>query len=193
LTLTDNDRQRLASFRAAAGQVRDASIIAQGQVITIEGRHDGSGQIQAVVTLLGNEAFRSLALAERLAYQQGEPAHFMTVANIVAREGNSEVRDRIAGLREDYKGALRNPAGAIVVHTEQSHDIFTAQQIFEHWMYGIAFHQDADRQASVQLLASTGPAFPLSVQSTGLLIAGRILDLDDAVADLLGEPRLPRI
>ena len=70
---------------------------------------------------------------------------------------------------------------------------FTAQEVFEHWLYGIAFHQDADRQASVALLASEGARFQWSVQSTGLHLAGRILDLDDVIADFLGQPRLPRI
>ena len=193
MALTEDERQRLGSFRSAAREVRDASIIAQGQVLAIEGRYNDNGEIEAVIDLLGNEAFRSLAMAVRLAYQQGEPAHFFTICNILSREGTPEIRARAAALREAYHAALRNPAGAIVVETGQSRDIFTSQQIFEHWLYGIAFHQDTDRQSSIRLLAGTGRAFPFSVQSTGLLIAGRILDLDDVIADFLGEPRLPRI
>lgn len=150
MALTADDRHRLASFRAAAQRVREASIIAQGQVVAIEGRFDSEGYIQAVISLLGNEAFRSLALAVRLVYQQGEPAHFFSVGNVLARDGDPELRNRIAKLREEYKAALRNPAGAIVVQTEKSRHIFTAQEILDHWLYGIAFHQDADPQESVR-------------------------------------------
>jgi hypothetical protein len=68
-----------------------------------------------------------------------------------------------------------------------------AKDVFESWLYGIAFHQDADRQADVNRLASTGAMFLWSVQASALQIAGRILDLDDVVADFLGQARLPRI
>ena len=70
---------------------------------------------------------------------------------------------------------------------------FTAQEVFEHWLYGIAFHQDSDRQAAVALLESEGPRFQWSVQATGLQLAGRTLDLDDVVAEFLGQPQLARI
>jgi hypothetical protein len=193
MTLTDAERDRLSSFRNAAREVREASIIARGQVITIEARPNERGEIDAVIDLLGHEPFRSLALAIRLVYQSSEPAHYLAVCNILSREGTPDIQARVAALRDQYHAALRNPAGAIVIDAGGARKIFTPQQVFEHWLYGIAFHQDLERQASVQLLASVGAAFPFSVQSTGLLIAGRILDLDDVVAGFLGESQLQRI
>jgi len=193
VTLTEAERTRLTAFRKAAREVREASIIAQGHVVAIEGRPNERGEIEAVITLLGHEPFRSLALAIRLAYQKREPAHFLSACKILSREGSPATQARVATIRDQYHAALRNPAGAIVVDTGGSRHIFTAQQVFEHWLYGIAFHQDSDRQSSIQLLAAVGGAFPFSVQSTGLLLAGRILDLDDVVAEFLGEPKLPLI
>lgn len=193
MALTDAERDRLKAFRKAAREVREASIIAGGQAIRIEGLPTNQGEIEAVISLLGHEPFRSLALAIRLIYQQTEPAHFLSICNILAREGTPDVQARVAKLREEYHAALRHPAGAIVVDVGGARDIYTAQQVFEHWLYGVAFHQDQERQASVQLLASVGAGFSFSVQSTGLLLAGRILDLDDVIAQFLGEPQLQRI
>jgi hypothetical protein len=194
MTLTPEDRQRLDAFRRAASQVRNASIIAQRQDITIHSRPGDPGYVDVFVQLLHNEAFRSLALALRLVYQQGEPAHFYSVCNILYREVDSTpVKDRVATLRAQYGDALRDPAGQVLAGDPPNLSTFTTEEVFEHWLYGIAFHQDPDRQASVALLESEGAHFQWSVQATGLQLAGRTLDLDDVVADFLGQPRLPRI
>lgn len=146
------------------------------------------------VQLLGNEAFRSLALALRLVYQQGEPAHFYSICNILYRAAESAaVKERVATLRAQYSATLRDPAGQVSTGGALDVSTFNTQEVFEHWLYGIAFHQDVDRQSSVRLLASEGAHFHWSVQATGLKLAGRILDLDDGIADFLGQPRLPRI
>jgi len=174
--------------------VREASIIAEGRRIYIVGRYNDAGGIEARIALLANEPFRSLALAIRLVYQQKEPAQFFGICSVVDRDGGAGIKARVAAVRDAYRAALRNPAGAIVVVDGAGNkNIFTAQHILEHWMYGVAFHQDLDRQDSVRLLAAAGDSFALSVQSTALLLAGRILDLDDVIADHLGEPRLDRI
>jgi hypothetical protein len=194
LTLTNEDRQQLDAFRRAASQVREASIVAEGQDITINFRAGDPGYMDVFVQLLHNEAFRSLALALRLVYQQGEPAHFYAVCNILYRELQSAAaKDRVAMLRTQYGAALRDSSSQVAAGDAPNISTFTAQEVFEHWLYGIAFHQDADRQASVALLESEGARFQWSVQATGLQLAGRILDLDDVIADFLGQPRLPRI
>jgi hypothetical protein len=59
-------------------------------------------------------------------------------------------------------------------------------------MYGEVFHQDGDKKKLLQLLRQH-PMFQFNLQSTVMLLCGRVLDLDDMVADLLGEPRVPRI
>ena len=193
MTLTTDDRQRLDAFRRAASQVRSASIIAEAQEIKVQFRPGDPGYMDVFVELLHNEAFRSLALALRLVYQQGEPAHFYSICNILSRGADSEVRQRAAILREQYGAALRDPAGGVLAGDPPNLKSFTAQEVFEHWLYGIAFHQDIDRQESVTLLESEGARFQWSVQATGLQLAGRIMDLDDIVADSLQQPRLPRI
>jgi len=194
VTLAPEARQQLESFRRAAAQVREASIIAEAQEIKVHFHPGDPGYMDVFVQLLHNEAFRSLALALRLVYQQGEPAHFYSICNLLHRESESaEMKERVATLRAQYASALRDPSGQLTAGEPPNIATFTAQEVFEHWLYGIAFHQDADRQESVRLLESEGARFQWSVQAIGLQLAGRMLDLDDVVADFLGQARLARI
>jgi hypothetical protein len=194
VTLTTKAQRQLESFRQAAEQVREASIIAEGQQIRLHVRPGNPGYVDVFVQLLGNEAFRSLALALRLVYQQGEPAYFYSICNILYRAAESvSVKERVATLRSQYSAALQDPEGQVSTGETPKVSTYSTQEVFEHWLYGIAFHQDEDRQESVRLLSSEGARFQWSVQATGLKLAGRILDLDDVIADLLGQPRLPRI
>lgn len=193
MVLSDRERAQLASFRNVAKQVRDASIIAEGHTIEVVSRYGDPGYVDIFVSLLKEEPFRSLALAIRLAYMQGEPAHFYSIANILARHGNNTIAAQVAELRRQYKDALHSKDNQIVVGDGSNMAVFTAQGVFETWLYGIAFHQDEDRQDAVRILISTGYEFQMSVQLTALQLAGRIMDLDDLAADFLNEPRLERL
>ena len=173
--------------------MREASIIAEGQRIELHAVPGATGSVDIFVNLLGREPFRSLALAIRLVYQQREPAQFHSVCNLLYREGTEEIKSRVIRLRAQYGDILRDASGAVAVDEGPETISFTTQEVFDHWLYGVAFHQDPERQPSVRLLASAGARFMWSVQATSLQLAGRILDVDDVVADLLGEPRLPRI
>jgi hypothetical protein len=144
------------------------------------------------VGLLASEPFRSLAMAIRLVYMQREPAHFFSICGLMYRH-DPESRDRVAALRRDYQAALQDRENGMVLHDGITPESFTAQEIFETWLYGIAFHQDPERQEAVHRLSSDAALFSMSFQSTALLLAGRILDLDDVVADFLGESRIERI
>ena len=193
MTLTSDESARLESFRRAARQVREASIIAEGRRLEIRTVPDEAGYVEVFVRLLGDEPFRSLALAIRLVYQQSEPAHFDSICSLLYREGTEEVKTKVAALRAQYRQALQGPRGELTVGTDTETHTFTTQEVFDHWLYGVAFHQDSNRQRAVRLLASEGARFIWSVQATSLQLAGRILDLDDIVADLLGGEHLPRI
>ena len=145
------------------------------------------------VQLLANEAFRSLAIAIRLVYQKKEPANFYSVWNILARKAPSDVAERVSTLRRRYGEILSDSAGDVGIDDGQNPGALKASEVFEHWLYGMTFHQDEDRQAAVRRLASAGARFYWSVQASVLQMAGRVLDLDDVIAELLGETRLPRI
>lgn len=192
MRLSESESWRLASFRRAARQVRDASIIARGQKIEIHAAPGDPGYVDIFVKLLSDEPFRSLALAIRLVYQQSEPAHFLSICNLVSKHWPQQ-RDRVVDLRTQYLATLRDDARRISVNDGREPRFYTAQQVFENWLHGIAFHQDAERQNAVEHLESEGARFLWSVQAISLQLAGRVLDLDDVIADATGDERLPRI
>ncbi len=191
--MTEKEQSQLKSFRRAAYQIREASIVAHGERVQISFRRAGPGHVDVNVKLLGNEPFRSLALAIRLVYQQREPANFGSVANILARHAPTELRERAATIRAAYNEALRHEAGAVAIDDGKVPSILSTNEVFDAWLYGIAFHQDPQREPTVRRLATAGARFLWSVQATSLQLAGRILDLDDVIADVLNEERLPRL
>jgi len=180
--LTDKDRRHLTALPSAARQIREASIVSKGEQITLAAAPGAAGYVDIFVRLLDNERFRSLALAVRLTTLQSELAHFARVCNVLARYAPPELKQRALELRSEYQTALREAAGNVRVDDGGMPDLYTTQQVFEHWVNGLTFHQDPDRQEALRRLETTGARFAWSVQSTTLLLAGRVLDLDDVVA-----------
>lgn len=190
---SEAESQRLGSFRRVAREVRDASIIADGQKITLHFAPAPPEHVAVYVSLLGREPFRSLALAVRLAYQQGEVANFYSICNILRRHGNADIAPRVDRLRAEFGDALSDSSNAVTVDSDGGPAVFSATDVFEHWLYGVAFHQDPHRQPAVTLLRTDETRFLWSVQATALQLAGKILDLDDVIAEFLGQTRLERI
>lgn len=191
--LSEADRSHLDAFRQAARQVRDASIIDEGQFATVRGRRSQQGEMEIETELLGEEAFRSLAMSIRLVYQSNEPANFGHVCSILHRAGDEEARAASAQLRVHYNDALKRHEPLIRALARGGLDAYSPEEVFETWLYHGVFHQDSSRTADFEALSGLGDWFPLVVQRIGLLLAGRILDLDDVVADFLGEERVARI
>ena len=191
--LTTSDKERLQLFRGVASQVRFSSVVDGARRISIDGRIRPSGEMTTSVNLLEEEPFRSLATSVRLAYQPGEPANFYSIANILARIGSDDVRVRVAELRRGYTAALGAAPGAMSVVVDGEVQALSAKDVFETWMYTGVFHQDPDRLPTCQALRTRPDWFLFSVQMTALLLCGRIMDLDDVIADLLGEERMARI
>lgn len=175
MALTDVERHQLDSFRKAARQVRNATIIAGGETIGLVVRPGEPGYVDVFIKLLADEPFRSLATAIRLSYMQGEPAHFYSICSLLYREGDASIRNRVLALRQQYGGALREPENQIAVDDGSYPAVFTAQEVFAHWLYGVVFHQDQWRQESVRRLAALGFPFSRSVQATALQLAGVLL------------------
>jgi hypothetical protein len=189
--LKAEDGTRLASFREVARQVRDASIIAGAEEIQVAARTGPPGYVDVYVRLLQDEPFRSLAVAIRLAYLQGEPAHFYAVCNVLHRISGPQLQARVRSVRAGYRDALSG--SGLSIGDGQEPDSYTAAEVLDTWLHGLVFHQDPVRQRDATRLLSAGPGFPWSVQRVALLLAGRILDLDDVIAERLSAPQLPRI
>lgn len=183
----------LESFRAAARQVSQASIIASGKTLSIEGKYRPSGELEVEWRLLEDEPFRSLAIAIRLVYQQGEPSNFNRIANILWKVGTEAQKLEVSRIRKEYSATLQSPVGVIVANVGDKVQQFSSRDVLETWMYGGVFHQDQERQEASKALTHRPEAFTFSVQATAIQLAGRILDLDDVAANILKQPALPRI
>ena len=75
------------------------------------------------------------------------------------------------------------------------------EELFDSWLNGHAFHQDAYQDAAkakkaepyALLKSFFGEPIEAVVQKVALQLGGCILELDDVIADCRGEERLPRI
>jgi hypothetical protein len=187
------DRAHLAAFRTAARQIRDASVIAEGRQVQLHGRRSDAGEMLITASLLESEPFRSLALSVRLVYQANEPANFGHVCNILCRTGNETTRDRAAQIRERYNQTLSEHGCVVTAVAFDDRSPYSPRDVFETWLYHGVFHQDLSRDADWRSLSALGDKFLFLVQGIVLKLAGRIMDLDDVVADFLLEPRIDRI
>ena len=187
------DRQHLAAFRAAAAQVRDASVVNQGKQITITGKIVAPGKVDITAELLEQEPFRSLALSVRLVYQNDEPSNFGHVCGILERVTEDGTTKTVRVLRAEYNKALNRHNVFHSITLLRHPGAYSPRDFFETWLYHGVFHNDLSRKADYDQLAQLGVVFPYIVQGVVLQLAGRTLDLDDVVADIVREPRIARI
>ena len=188
------DRARLEAFRRAAAQIRESSVIAEGRSVVMTVRPRASGQGEIAWTLLDREAFRSLVLSLRLVYMVGEPAHFDSVCNILWRHVPEVLREWLAEIRGFYREILiMEIASFQLMNDDGTERKVRPGEVLETWMYADTFHLDPARQELFDSLNENPDAFRFSIQSTAMMLCGRVMDLDDMIADLLGQTRIPRI
>ena len=194
MTLDANALKCLRDFRTAALQVRNASVIASGATIQMSGSVGPEG-IAIRYRLLAEEPFRSFAISVRLVYMEKEPGSFYRVCNIMHLDAPTETQNRIADCRARFTSILNGKYVQFKLHGPYEGQIVGPKEVFEAWLYGVVFHQDELQQALAEELGKymDGYAFPYTVNLVGIQLAGVTLDLDDIVADHLGEPRVPRI
>jgi hypothetical protein len=191
--MEDADREDLQLFRAAASQVRQASVVDQGKRITITGKIVAPGNVMITTELLESEPFRSLAISVRLVYQKNEPSNFGHICAIVERCADDAAKATERKLRADYNRCLERHNVFHVVFLLRHPGAYSPREMFETWLYHGVAHQSRSLKADYDALANLGQVFPYIVQGVVLTLAGRILDLDDIVADVLQQPRVPRI
>jgi hypothetical protein len=187
------DRDCFRAFRLAARQVREASIIDEGLGVSIGGAVDESGALHETYELLSKEPFRSLAMSLRLVYANDEPGNFGRVCNRLRLAGDTSTVLAVDALRERYNGVLNGRLFQFNLHGQFEGSSLGPREIFETWLYHGSFHTDLERQGHFEELSRFGKRFVFAVQAIVLQLSGPILDLDDVLADFLGELRVPRI
>src|SRR4051812_37231212 len=110
-TFSADQLDRLKAFRLAATHVRASSVISSGATISLSGSADArSGVSRVSAVLLGTEPFRSLAMAVRLVYMNGEPSNFGSVCNQLRQGADPQYHDVIDGMRERYNNVVNSKA-----------------------------------------------------------------------------------
>jgi hypothetical protein len=196
-SISEAERERLGAYRAAAAKIRSRTAVDQSFSVPMHGEADGSITIQ----LMDAEPFVALLAAVRLVYMDKEPAHFYGVCNILWRRGPQDIKDRAAAVREKYRktvegghsdmridGVHLTPRIEIIVDDHK----YSAADVLETFMYGEELHRDIDRREDLERLRSTGGFAAGIAHGMLLALAGRIIDLDDVIADFLGEKQLER-
>jgi hypothetical protein len=120
---------------------------------------------------------------------QKEQTNIAKIHKTLKRHGSEEIRERAARIYAGYRWILRDwhpelpPASG-----------GTFEDLFRAWLNGEAFHFSKAPLAQYERYnRELGNHYEFIVQAVVLHIAGRILDMDDVVADFLGEPQVARI
>jgi hypothetical protein len=187
------DAQCFHAYRLAARQVREASIIDTGRGVSIGAALDERGTLVPTYDLLDREPFRSLAMSLRLIYANDEAGNFGRVANRLCATKDPTLIAAVDSVRTRYNHAINGGTFRFNLHGDFEGTAVGPREVFESWLYHGSFHTDFDRQGLYEELSRFGQNFVFAVQSVGLQMSGPIMDLDDIVADFVGEPRVPRI
>lgn len=192
--MEDHEKRSLAAFRKVAREVRGSSIVSNGLTIK-HGLRQTENHVEVAIVLLPPEALKSLCVSVRKVYMKGEPGYFYRVNKIVGRYDRGAYLERATAVRNTYELVLRGDdlefrlQGSRVLH----------QELFEAWLNRYTFHDDAierpaDRAGAYEFLQSmAAPVVDAVVHKVALQLAGCVLEMDDLLADWLGEERLPRI
>ena len=178
----DNALERLAAFRDVARQVRDASIIDEARTIklTIFARKRGEPIGADTSGMLPTEPLKSLVMSIRLAYQKG-PARFSSICGVLRKGASPTQIERIDQLGTAWRKTVEGPQGLDYILDGKR---LTAGKVFHHWINGVLFHQDPDKKKIYDKLDKGGGFAQFSCQGVALQLAGRILDLDDVIAEI---------
>jgi hypothetical protein len=123
-----------------------------------------------------------------------EPGNIYRVCKILRREGDAATAARAVAVREQLQRELRKGAGSDIHALIFGEPVaLTMREVLNAWLYTANFHDEGDHEAAYQALSAYAECFHVAVQFAVLQVAGCVLDMDDVVADYLGEARLPRI
>jgi hypothetical protein len=128
--------------------------------------------------------FRALAVAVRLVYMEKEPSSFARVTQILRSVGDSDVLEAVERIERKWKSAL-DGRGSMVHQAEGQ--TFQPRDVLDTWLYALTLHQDQRKQGHADAIRRFGPSATMTLQFLVCVLAAEILNLDSAVAYVLGE------
>lgn len=173
------DATALRTFRSLADEVKTGFAAVQ----------ESSGEMRIVHGYLESKdilaAYRPLCLPVRRASKDSDRMSFRRTCRMLRESASEEVAERLADVSERYEKVMTYMAS----HTILNDRPVEHHEVFEAWMDAVIYGEFGDKdQEYRKLLAECGKAVEgIAVRLTEA-IAERILELDDVIALVLGEP-----
>jgi len=181
------ERERLTALVDAVRQIEEASIVAEGRLLSMRGAISPTGEVEQEYTVFDSEPFRSLAMSVRLIYMNDEPANFASICNVLHKAGEKDLRDAVTDLRKAYNTFLNGPTIRFSLHGDFEGTTLGPRELFEAWLYGGTFHQDPKRKAMYAELVKFGPRFTFGLHVVVTQIVQFFIHLGFIVSTALAE------
>jgi hypothetical protein len=178
--LTPSERANFQVFRGVAAEMRAAAATARSD-------QEGLRMVRGYVETEGDEQrIRNLCIPVRRTYLKKDPINFLRILNLASGKGPPEIKERAAALEVRYTPLVQELESTSILNDRK----VTHAEMFEAWTDAIVFYDVAEkRNHYAAMVDEMGKA----VEGIALHLAERmaelVLELDDLVADLLGEPR----
>jgi hypothetical protein len=178
--LTPSERANFQVFRGVAAEMRAAAAGSPQ-------RQDGLRMVQGYVETEGDEQrIRNLCIPVRRTYLKKDPINFLRILNLVKSKSPAEITERTTALEKRYTPIVQELESTSILNDRK----VTHAEMFEAWIDAIVFYDVVEkRNHYATMVDEMGKAVEGIALHLAERMAERVLELDDLVADLLGEPR----
>ena len=182
--LSEKEIETLNKYRSVALEIRRSSIVENDSTPHLhieikeniyDEKFDG----------LPREALRSLAVALRQVVLQQEDTNFHKVHNILCKNGDDKIRQTAAALYGLYRKILEGIEIEVTIGNQK----IRHEEILNVWLYGYLIHQDSDKKEQLKRLSQLGAVVNWVLEKVIIQLTDCVLQLDDIVADILGQER----
>jgi hypothetical protein len=165
--LTPSERANFQVFRGVAAEMRAAAAGSPQ-------RQDGLRMVQGYVETV------------RRTYLKKDPINFLRILNLVKSKSPAEITERTTALEKRYTPIVQELESTSILNDRK----VTHAEMFEAWIDAIVFYDVVEkRNHYATMVDEMGKAVEGIALHLAERMAERVLELDDLVADLLGEPR----
>ncbi len=174
------ERANLRIFRKVAAEARAAMHAARADA-------DGFRIVNGYIESAGDaDRVRNMCIPVRRSYLKNDPVNLGRILEMIRSAGSDEIRQRADVFARHYAPIQKELDSASILNERR----VTHAEMFEAWIDSVVFYDiPAKRQPFLAMADELGKA----VEGIGLHLAERIgerlLELDDLVADFLGEPK----
>ncbi len=178
--LTHAERANLRVFRQVAAEARvavDAARQQDGEVRIVNGYIEAEG---------AGDLVRNMCIPVRRAYLPSDPVSMGRIVKLVRSAASPEILQGVSQFEQNYAPIQQELDSASILNDRS----VTHAELFEAWIDAVVFHDiPTKRQPFLVLAEELGRAVEGIALHLANRMADRLLELDDLVADFLGEPK----